>query len=173
MEKISEEARHLTKSEILGITNESIGKTLNELGLADNPKYLNKGGVGTFIEEVVFGYPANSYNEPDFVDAGIELKVTPYRDITDGFSSKERLVLNIVNYEEEAKCTFETSSFYKKNSCLLIWFYHWLKGERMGEYRVTNYKLFEFENSFEYKIIKRDWEIIHKKIMDGKAHEIS
>ena len=39
---------------------------------------LRKGGLGNLLEEVFFGYKANSNQEADFAEAGVELKVTPY-----------------------------------------------------------------------------------------------
>ena len=165
--------RHLSEEEILSITQKCLNKTFGELGLSSINK-SNKGGLGGFIEENIFKYSANSDDNPDFIDAGIELKVTPVKKNQDGtYSSKERLVLNMINYINEVDKTFETSSFYNKNKKLLIWFYFWSKGTSPENYKITNYDLFEFERSVQYQTIKRDWEIIHKKILDGKAHEIS
>lgn len=165
--------RHLSEKEIISITQSCLNKTFGELGLSNINK-SNKGGLGGFVEENVFKYPANTDEDPDFVDAGIELKVTPVRLNQDGtYSSKERLVLNHINYFDEANKTFETSSFYHKNRRLLIWFYLYTKGLNPSDYKITNYDLFEFEHSVQYKTIKRDWEIIHKKIIEGRAHEIS
>ena len=40
----------------------------------------------------------------EFIDAGIELKVTPYKRIQNNLlSAKERLVLNIIDYNTEYK----------------------------------------------------------------------
>lgn len=52
----------------------------------DSPKLIDKtarlktgkGAVGTTIEENLFGYTPNSESEPDFPEAGVELKATPY-----------------------------------------------------------------------------------------------
>lgn len=172
---MSNKGRHLPESEILKITEQSMRKTLGDLGYGSyKPKPGNKGGVGGFVEEEVFGIEPNSDPEPDFIDAGIELKTTPVRQNQNGtWSSKERLVLNMIDYDGEASATFETSSFYHKNKRLLIWFYHHLTGKPRTDFEVTAYEIYEFERSLEYAIIKRDWEIIHKKIVDGKAHEIS
>lgn len=165
--------RHLTEQEILSITKNCVNKTFSQLGLSSIDK-TNKGGLGGFVEENIFKYAANNDDNPDFIDAGIELKVTPVKLNSDGsYSSKERLVLNMINYVNEVDKTFETSSFYKKNKRLLIWFYLWSKGVSPSDYKITSYDLFEFENSVQYQTIKRDWEIIHKKIVNGKAHEIS
>lgn len=165
--------RHLSEDEILLITKKSMNKTFGELGLSQFNE-SNKGGLGGFIEENVFKYKTNNDDNPDFIDAGIELKVTPIKKNIDGsFSSKERLVLNMINYDEEANKTFETSSFYRKNKKLLIWFYLYSKNLEPKDFEITNYDLFEFEHSLQYKVIKRDWETIHNKIISGKAHEIS
>ncbi len=166
--------RHLSEKEILDITEANMGKTFGELGLSHGRDEANKGGLGAFVEENVFGYDANSDDNPDFIDAGLELKVTPVKQLKSGkFSSKERLVLNMINYVKEGDSTFETSSFYRKNRRLLIWFYLYVQGKSEVDYKITNYNVFEFEKSVELATIRRDWEIIHSKIAAGKAHEIS
>ena len=43
-----------------------------------------KGGLGILIEECYFGYDANSENQPDFPEAGVELKTTCYNVSDDG-----------------------------------------------------------------------------------------
>lgn len=165
--------RHLSENEIIRITQDSLHKTFGQLGLVDVNK-AHKGGLGNFVEENVFKYKANSDDHPDFIDAGIELKITPVKSDSKGnTSSKERLVLNMIDYFKEENATFETSSFYKKNRRLLVWFYQYIKGKPQSDFEITAWDLFEFEHSLEYKVIKRDWEIIHQKIVKGKAHEIS
>lgn len=55
-----------------------------------------KGGVGTLVEECYFGYKTNNDARPDFPEAGVELKVTPYVETRktkanpSGFRAKER-----------------------------------------------------------------------------------
>ncbi len=166
--------RHLTEEEILRISNAALHKKFGDYGLGENYKSNNKGGLGGFVEQNIFGYKANSDDNPDFIDAELELKVTPIKRNHDGsFSSKERLVLNVINYKEEATKTFKTSSFYKKNKRLLIWFYLYSKGVHPSLFEITDINIFEFEKSLEAKVIERDWNIIHDKIVKGKAHEIS
>lgn len=116
--------RHLSEQEILSITRKAMHKTFGDFGLDESYNGKNKGGLGGFVEENIFNYSANSDDNPDFIDAGIELKVTPIKKNQDGsISSKERLVLNMINYKNEAEKSFKTSSFYHKNRKLLIWFY--------------------------------------------------
>jgi len=65
-------------------------------------KYANKfrkGGLGNLLEEVYFGYKANSNQEADFPEAGVELKATPYEVTQKGeLRAGERIVLTMINY---------------------------------------------------------------------------
>ena len=167
--------RGLTKEEIEKISEEVVGKTFGELGdfkyNLDDFNY--KGGMGVLMEENVFQYEANSDANPDFYEAGIELKVTPIKKNKNGtYSAKERLVLNIINYMEEYKNTFETSSFWHKNENLNLMFYLWEEGVPRSDYKIIKHLLYTYPEE-DLLIIKQDWEVIVNKIRNGLAHEIS
>lgn len=172
---MSEYNRKLTKEEIEKIGEKVVGRTFGELGdfkyNLENFDY--KGGMGVLMEENVFQYDANNDSNPDFYDAGIELKVTPIKKNKNGtYSAKERLVLNIINYMEEYKNTFETSSFWHKNNTLYLMFYLWEEGIPRSDYRIIKQMLFNYPEE-DLLIIKQDWELIINKIKNGLAHEIS
>lgn len=167
--------RCLTKEEIEKISEEVVGKTFGELGdfkyNLDDFNY--KGGMGVLMEENVFQYEANSDANPDFYEAKIELKVTPVKKNKNGtYSAKERLVLNIINYMEEYKNTFETSSFWHKNENLNLMFYLWEEGVPRSDYKIIKHLLYTYPEE-DILIIKQDWEVIVNKIRNGLAHEIS
>lgn len=167
--------RGLTKEEIEKISEEVVGKTFGELGdfkyNLDDFNY--KGGMGVLMEENVFQYEANSDANPDFYEAKIELKVTPVKRNKNGtYSAKERLVLNIINYMEEYKNTFETSSFWHKNENLNLMFYLWEEGVPRSDYKIIKHLLYTYPEE-DLLIIKQDWEVIVNKIRNGLAHEIS
>ena len=167
--------RGLTKEEIEKISEEVVGKTFGELGdfkyNLDDFNY--KGGMGVLMEENVFQYDANNDANPDFYEARIELKVTPIKKNKNGsYSAKERLVLNIINYMEEYKNTFETSSFWHKNENLNLMFYLWEEGVPRSDYKIIRHLLYTYPEE-DLLIIKQDWEIIVNKIRNGLAHEIS
>lgn len=167
--------RGLTKEEIEKIGEEVVGKTFGELGdfKYDLEDFNYKGGMGVLMEENVFQYDANSDANPDFYDAGIELKVTPIKKNKNGtYSAKERLVLNIINYMEEYKNTFETSSFWHKNETLYLMFYLWEEGIPRSDYKIVKQMLYTYPEE-DLLIIKQDWELIINKIKNGLAHEIS
>src|SRR5690554_495958 len=135
--------------------------------------YKGKGNYGQILEKFYFGYEPNSDAEPDFKEAGIELKSSPLKTLRNGeFRSKERLVLNIINYLEVHKEDFETSSFWKKNAHLLLVFYLHDRDLDLLDYIIKLVDDWQYPDE-DLKIIKQDWELINQKIKDGKAHELS
>ncbi|KGX89826.1 hypothetical protein N781_08905 [Pontibacillus halophilus JSM 076056 = DSM 19796] len=136
----------------------------------------NKGGLGRLVEEGHFGYNPNNTSGPDFEEAGVELKTTPYVYKTKKKAkAKERLVLNMINFNKLPHEDFETSSFWKKNQLLLLIFYLYQSKEEIAnrlDYKITHAQLFQFPDK-DLEIIKQDWEKIMKKVKEGKAHELS
>jgi DNA mismatch repair protein MutH len=134
----------------------------------------NKGGFGNLVEKLYFFLKQNSRSEPDFIDAGVELKTTPIimKTRQKKYGSKERLVFNTIDFETEYLNTFKTSDFWNKNKLLLLMFYLYEKDKIKIEYIFKLIKLWKFPES-DLKIIENDWNTIINKIKAGKAHEIS
>ncbi|RAI82104.1 restriction endonuclease [Macrococcoides goetzii] len=166
-------------SELIMYAKEAEGKYLYEIDKKDIFDKPNKKGlVGTIIEESYFGIETNNRPEPDFADVGIELKSTgiePYKK-QNGYRAKERLVLNIINYNDEAKRDFYSSSFWLKNNKILLFFYTYVRNEDgkpdYPNFIIKKTILHEFSES-DLIMIKKDWEIINNKIKAGLAHELS
>ena len=149
------------------------GKSLRQLHPEAVLYSEGKGGFGQTVEKYHFGYEPNDKNEPDFVEAGVELKCTPLKQIKDGsMVSKERLVLNIINYIEEYDKDFKTSSFMHKNALILLMFYLHLKGVDKLDLLFKIIRLWSIPEE-DLKIFVDDWNVIHEKIIKGRAHEIS
>jgi len=150
-----------------------LNKSLRQL-LGDDAiqTYSGKGKLGQMLEDLYFNYKPNSNSQADFLEAGVELKTTPIKQINKGLISKERLVFNIINFNEEHKNTFITSSFWKKNQLLLLMFYLYEQDKLDLDYIFKIIRLWQFPAA-DLKIIKDDWEKIINKIKEGKAHEIS
>ncbi len=170
--------RLYNRQEIELISKSVIGKSvndiLNEESITIEDKEANKGGLGQLIEKYLFGMDNNSDSEPDFMPAGIELKVTPYKKIKDGkLSAKERLVLNIIDYMTEYKNTFKNSHFWYKNNKIQLLWYLWEANKDKKDLIITHEKLLELEKYEDLKQIEEDWNFIINKIREGKAHEIS
>ena len=170
--------RQYNRQEIELISKSAIGKTLNDILNEEvviiKDKEANKGGLGQLVEKYLFGMENNSDSEPDFLEAGIELKVTPYKKIKGNkLSAKERLVLNIIDYMSEYKNDFRSSHFWYKNNKIQLLWYLWEENKNKKDLTITHEKLFELENNEDLKQIEQDWNYIINKIKDGKAHEIS
>ena len=111
---------------------------MNEEVVTIDNSGVNKGGLGQLVEQYLFGIQNNSEPEPDFMPAGIELKVTPYKRIKDGkLSAKERLVLNIINYMDEWKNDFKDSHFWFKNNTIQLLWYLWEPNKDNKKFKIT------------------------------------
>ena len=171
--------RLYNRQEIELISKSAIGKSVNdilneEVITIENENSSNKGGLGQYIEQYLFGIDTNSESEPDFMPAGIELKVTPYKKLKNGkLSAKERLVLNIIDFMTEYKNEFKSSHFWSKNNTIQLLWYLWEPNKDSKDFRITHEKLLELAKNEDLKQIEEDWNLIIKKIRDGKAHEIS
>lgn len=138
-----------------------------------NHGFTGKGSFGQLLEKFYFQYEPNSESEPDFPIANIELKSSPLKKLkSQEYRSKERLVLSIINYHELILQDFENSSFWKKNSSLLMVFYLHQADANVLDYVIKIADEWNFP-SIDLEIIKKDWHFIKAKIEAGKAHELS
>lgn len=163
--------KYRTKQDVLRRGLEAVGIPLRVIDTTDRLR-TGKGAVGSVLEEGWFGYMINSGSEPDFAEAGVELKVTPYIRTASGIKAKERLVCNIINYMEEYDKTFFTSSFWHKCSTMLIMSYEHRYGVPKEDYTIDKAVLFSFPEE-DLIMIEHDWDIIIQKVRAGRAHEIS
>lgn len=137
----------------------------------NNPRY--KGGMGTLIEEHYFGYKPNSIQEPDFVDAGVELKVTPFeRTKKGGIRAGERLVITMISYENPVEENFLASHAFSKLSLMLLIYYERNKEIPRTAYPMKYIQLFSPPEE-DLKIIEQDYQKIIKKVREGRADELS
>ena len=157
-----------TPAKVLKRAQEAIGKKIKEIDRTGRLE-TGKGAIGSIIEESWFDYSPNSTAEPDFPEAGVELKVTPYKRTSKGISAKERLVCNIIDYMTEHEKTFESSSFWHKCQKMVIMSYEYKDGVAKGEFSIDNALLFTFPDEYR-AVIKNDWEKIVSKIRAGEAH---
>uniref|UniRef100_UPI0035B0CCDC Sau3AI family type II restriction endonuclease n=1 Tax=Cloacibacterium sp. TaxID=1913682 RepID=UPI0035B0CCDC len=135
--------------------------------------YSGKGNFGQVLEKFYFGYEPNSTAEADFAQIGMELKSSPLKQLKNNeYRSKERLVLNIINYFNVVNQNFENSDFIKKNANILLIFYLHQAGYDILDLIIKLVDEWSFPST-DLEIIKKDWETITQKIANGKAHELS
>ena len=140
----------------------------------NNPK--GKGSLGNLLEEHYFLYKPNSSPEPDFINAGIELKATPYESTKKGIKAGERLVISMIPNTEPIEIEFSNSHLEKKLSKILMIWYHRVKNQKRTEHRSEYTFLFDlYDKRFakDLKIILEDYKTIVNKIISGNAHDLS
>ena len=144
-----------------------------ENGMEELDSKAVKGVFGQFLEKYYFGIDNNSDSEPDFKEVGLELKSTPIKELKKGgYSPKERLVLNIINYDKIVEETWEKSHFLSKNELLLLVLYLYEKDKHFLDYIIKYITLWKIQGE-DRELIRQDWEKIVNKIKNGKAHELS
>ena len=134
----------------------------------------NKGNLGQIIEEHFFHYACNAESRPDFPEAGVELKVTPYKINQNGsLSAKERLILTMIDYFQVVNEDFEESHLWNKSKLILLVYYLYKKETEFNlDYKIKYSKLFT-PPAQDVMIIRHDYQVIVAKIKAGKAHELS
>ena len=173
------------ENSIVAYAEKLVGKTFIEViedkvsGNHDNilQAYGNKarkGGLGNLLEEVYFGYKANSKQDADFEETGIELKATCYEVNKNGsLRAGERLVLTMISYDGPVEKDFYKSHAWKKMHKILL-IYYW-RNKLLNSsllYKIGYTKLFTPPEK-DLGIIRADYDYIISKIVEGKAHELS
>ena len=152
-----------------------IGKTLSEAvhlpeGVANS---RNRGDLGMLVEKYYFEHTPPNNHDPDFKEAGLELKTTGVMVRSEKYRAKERLVLTMIDYEAIVKENWENSTFYNKCKLMLILFYLYTKEKAVIDRRFVLLPLLYEIPKNDAPQIRRDWEFIRQRVLDGKAHELS
>lgn len=155
----------------------------------------NRGDLGTLVEKYFFNNRPPNNHEPDFAEAGLELKTTGVRRVNSDFVAKERLVLTMINYESIVNEAWESSTFLYKCNLMLILFYEYEIEIPVIERRFVLEPMIHQLSQLDPRVpgqeaeflrrqativpledvaqIRRDWETIRAKVRNGKAHELS
>lgn len=170
--------QNISEEELLKYAKLLEGKKIRDIGkISKINKWLkkgkNKGAIGNAIQAVYFGIPANSVKEADFNYHNLELKVTPIKkNKNKTYSSKERLVLNMINYETDYLYEFENSPLMKKSQQMLIVFYLHEEDTDPLDFKILKVEKFTIPPE-DLPTIREDYYTIIDKIKQGKAHQIS
>ncbi len=133
-----------------------------------------KGNLGNLLEELYFGYKANSDQEADFPEAGVELKATCYDVLKNGkISAGERLVLTMISYEKPVEEDFFMSDVWHK--CRLILLIYYERNKLLAhntQYKISYANLISPAKK-DMPVILEDYNTIINVIKNGKAEELS
>ena len=155
----------------------------------------NRGDMGSLVERHFFEHEPPNNREPDFAEAGLELKTTGVRQIEGDFVAKERLVLTMIDFESIVNEAWESSTFLYKCNLMLILFYEYDRETPVTRRRFVLEPLIHQLSELGLRVkgheveflkrqavlvpaedlaqIRRDWETIQAKVRNGKAHELS
>lgn len=135
-----------------------------------------KGYLGVMVERYVFNKKPDTSPNPDFPEAGVELKTTGIKKSKGRYIAKERLVLGMIDYMKIVDESWNTSSFLKKNRSLLLMMYLYDKDIQAIDYRFKLIKLLNLLRDIPLRDlyqIQEDWATVVDKIKAGRAHELS
>ncbi len=155
-------------------TGRLIGKTLRELtDVTDADVRSGKGDLGGLVEKFFYKHTPPNNHEPDFAEAGLELKVTGLKRLKNrALSPKERLVLGMISYHQIVSETFQESYILRKIRLMLVVFYLYEADLSYLDMRFIAKHLWQMSDD-DLLLIARDWQLIVDKVKSGKAHELS
>ena len=156
-----------------------IGFSLSEV--VDLPEsvaqWRGKGKLGQLVEELFFEIKPPNNHDPDFPEAGLELKTTGViKNSKHVYAAKERLVLTNINFNTIHLEEWESSTVLAKCKLMLLLFY--LFDSELPEIKrkfvlePTLLDLLELTESDLVQIVQ-DWTYIRDKVASKRAHEIS
>ena len=179
--------RKASTKQILTRAKELVGQDLNSL-LATSPfikkitrapgdepfsiKRHGKGVGGQLIERYGFGMESNQREEPDFDDAGIELKVIPLEERASGLVAKERTKICSIHFHKLLEEKWTTSHAKRKLEKILFIYYHYDPQDVMRSV-VKRCDFWQLVESKDEPIIRSDWALVWKMVDNGRAHELS
>ena len=152
------------------------GKSLSEvIDIPENLENLkDRGKLGTLVEKYYFNQQPPKDHNPDFPQAGVELKVTGVLKHKSGkYVAKERLVLTMINYDHIVNESWISNVFYNKCKKMLIMFYQYARDIPVVDRKFVLAPLMYEIPDTDLPVIKSDWEKIQAKVLQGKAHELS
>lgn len=177
-ESIEKHAKSVVKKTFKNILEDSVETSDldNLITYYNNPK--SKGGLGNLVEKFLFFYEPNSDPNPDFPKAGVELKVTPYKELKKKgvYSAGERLVIGMIPYSQPLDIDINTSHIIEKINLILLMLYKREVGKNRTDFVITHSQLFSITNKLleeDFKIIQEDYRKIVTKIQNGEAHLLS
>lgn len=159
------------------ITNargKTIGQLKEALFIGDKCK-MKKGASGLIIENLL-GIENNNRPEADLIQIGCEVKILPLQKNKDGsIKAKEPTAIQMINYCEVAKETWETAKIRSKIN-LTFWVVYLAKvngvAQHQDDYVIVDYFL-DHPSDLQNAVFKKDWEEIQSYIKRGDADKLS
>ena len=125
------------------------------------------------IEKHWFGIDNNNLSEPDFKEAGIELKVSPIKEMKSNILAvKERTKICRINYQTLVNEEWsESHAKSKLNKILFIFYKHDFNKDNWETQEILNFRLWSL--SSDELIISSEWFKTKDQVISGFAHTLS
>lgn len=133
----------------------------------------DKGGFGNMMQDRFFGIARNNSKEADFAYEKVELKCTGLKSLKVGVSAKERLILNIINYDEIAGQEYKEAMSKSENMYLIFYLYDSKK--KFYDWKIVSAGFLILDNLPKTisSQLQEDFEKIKGKVVSGQAGKIS
>ncbi|MBX9970688.1 hypothetical protein H7K06_24465 [Priestia aryabhattai] len=155
---------------LLKYTESLLGKNFSEIDkwgiIADERIGTKKNSIRKVVE-TFYGLDSNSKSW--FNNLGIQLKVLSFTRKGNDLSARERVILNTIDYSTIVHEMFEFNKVVPKK-LLIIW-YEFDKNKHLSKMEIKYYQLYDLSQDEE--ILKKDFEIIKKKVISGEADKLS
>ena len=134
----------------------------------------DKGRIGNLVQEVYFDIPRNNDSEYDIQECQVELKVSKLKiKPRAGLSVQERLILGMINRDDELPEVFEDSHIYHK--CRIIMLVYYINKEQEGllPFQFPFYKsAYMTIPEADMEIIRRDYAYIRRCVNEGRYGDL-
>ena len=163
---------------LFNIVTNAKGKTIRQIkeALFIGDKCRMKKGASGLIVENLLGIENNHRDEADLPQIGCEIKILPLQKNKDGsIKAKEPTAIQMINYCEVAKETWETAKIRSKIN-LTFWVVYLAKVDgkpkQQDDYMIVDYFL-DHPSDVQNGVFKTDWEEIQSYIKRGDADKLS
>lgn len=163
---------------LFNIVTNAKGKTIGQIkeALFIRDKCRMKKGASGLIVENLLGIENNNRDEADLPQIGCEIKILPLQKNKDGsIKAKEPTAIQMINYCEVAKETWETAKIRSKIN-LTFWVVYLAKVDgklkQQDDYVIVDYFL-DHPSDIQNAVFKTDWEEIQSYIRRGDADKLS
>ena len=163
---------------LFNIVTNARGKTIRQIKeelFIGNKCRMKKGASGLIVENLL-GIENNNRDEADLPQIGCEIKILPLQKNKDGsIKAKEPTAIQMINYCEVAKETWETAKIRSKIN-LTFWVVYLAKVDgkpkQQDDYVIVDYFL-DHPSDVQNGVFKTDWEEIQSYIKRGDADKLS
>lgn len=134
----------------------------------------DKGRIGNLVQEIYFDIPRNEDPEYDIQECQVELKASKLRNKPRaGLSVQERLILGMINRNDQLPEVFEDSHIYHKCKLIMLVYYINMENEGRLPFQFPFHKAaYMAIPAVDMEMIRRDYAYIRSCVNEGRYEEL-